>query len=117
MGIDELPAMFKKLQAVEYNMFSSYHGKDRADSVGSMIVRWLRDQQSTDEGLKATQLSDTSGCSNSTCRSSLHRQQIYKHFVRDNRLSLRPFGRPVCDRFDYNDVLHMKRFSCVRIPC
>ncbi len=89
--LGELPAMFKRLQAVEYNMFSSYHGKDRADSVGSMIVRWLRDQQSTDEGLKATQLSDTSGCSNSTCRSSLHRQQIYKHFVRDNRLSLRPF--------------------------
>ncbi len=56
--LGELPALFPKLQSLEYNTFAAYHGKDRADSVGALIVKFLREKQSTDEGLRAESLQD-----------------------------------------------------------
>ncbi len=56
--LGNLPARFKHLESVEFNSFAARHGKDRADSVGSMTVRWLREQQSTDEGLQARSIDD-----------------------------------------------------------
>ena len=49
----KLPQMFDKLQMIEFNTFASRHGKDRCDSVGSMIVQFLRERQTTKEGLQA----------------------------------------------------------------
>jgi hypothetical protein len=56
--LGELPSIFKRLQSVEFNTFAAYHGKDRADSVGALIVKILREKQSTDEGLQARDLQD-----------------------------------------------------------
>lgn len=48
----ELPTMFENLRVIDFNTFASRHGKDRADSVGSLIVQFLREKQLTNTGLQ-----------------------------------------------------------------
>ena len=56
--LGHLPSKYPHLESIEYNSFAARHGKDRSDFVGSIIVRFLREKQATEEGLQSRNIDD-----------------------------------------------------------